>query len=238
MPGTRIAGQRHFFTGPLSSPSDTQRRPAATPGAWAQGVSLIAQCSPWQAPQRLREGMACGDSPNVRVQNIRRRGSPYFRRPVRRRGAALRAHHLPPRVVGANLSELSERSSFMHLSRIPEATPGKRNVAITDAINSKTPLQDLVGGIGTLATDKPNKTVGSFWPYATTLFDYIRRAMPYYAPGSLSVDDTFAVTAYILNLNGIIPDDLKLDQDSLPKVTMPNRDGFFTDPELVGFKTR
>ena len=96
----------------------------------------------------------------------------------------------------------------------------------------------LVGGIGTLATDKPIKTVGSFWPYATTLFDYIHRAMPYYAPGSLSVDDTFAVTAYILNINGIIPDDLKLDQDSLPKVKMPNRDGFFTDPELVDFKTR
>ena len=100
------------------------------------------------------------------------------------------------------------------------------------------PADRLVGGIGSLTTSRRIKTVGSFWPYATTLFDYIRRAMPYYAPGSLSVDDTFAVTAYILNLNGIIPDDLKLDQDSLPKVKMPNRDGFFTDPELVGFKTR
>src|SRR6476646_8785855 len=63
----------------------------------------------------------------------------------------------------------------------------------------------LVGGQGTLATAKPVKTVGSFWPYATTLFDYIRRAMPYPAPGSLTVDETYAVTAYILDLNGIVP---------------------------------
>ncbi len=65
----------------------------------------------------------------------------------------------------------------------------------------------LAGGQGTLASDKPIKTVGSFWPYATTLFDYIHRAMPYQAPGSLSIDDTYAVAAYILNLNGILPED-------------------------------
>jgi cytochrome c len=87
----------------------------------------------------------------------------------------------------------------------------------------------LVGGQGTLASDKPVKTVGSYWPYATTLFDYIRRAMPYPTPGALSNDDTYAVAAYILNLNGIIPDDAKLDKDSLPKIRMPNRDGFIPD---------
>jgi len=90
----------------------------------------------------------------------------------------------------------------------------------------------LVGGQGTLASDKPVKTVGSFWPYATTLFDYLHRAMPYPAPGSLGVDDTDAVTAYILNLNGIIPADAKLDKDSLPKIRMPNRDGFIPEPEF------
>jgi cytochrome c len=90
----------------------------------------------------------------------------------------------------------------------------------------------LVGGQGTLASDKPVKTVGSYWPYATTLFDYIRRAMPYPAPGSLSVDDTYAVTAYILSLNGIIPADGKVDKVSLPQVKMPNRDGFIPDPEF------
>lgn len=90
----------------------------------------------------------------------------------------------------------------------------------------------LVGGQGSLATDHPIKTVGSFWPYATTLFDYIHRAMPYQAPGSLSVDETYAVSAYILNLNGILPADATLDQESLPKVQMPNRDGFIPEPEF------
>jgi cytochrome c len=80
----------------------------------------------------------------------------------------------------------------------------------------------LVGGQGTLASPMPVKTVGSFWPYATTLFDYIQRAMPYQAPGSLSVDDTYAVAAYILSLNGIIATDGKVDKESLPKIQMPN----------------
>jgi cytochrome c len=87
----------------------------------------------------------------------------------------------------------------------------------------------LVGGQGTLASNNPIKTVGSYWPYATTLFDYIRRAMPYQAPGSLSVDDTYAVTAYILSFNEILPADGKLDKDSLPKIKMPNRDDFIPD---------
>jgi cytochrome c len=83
-----------------------------------------------------------------------------------------------------------------------------------------------------LASDAPVKTVGSYWPYATTLFDYIHRAMPYQAPGSLSNDDTYAVAAYILSLNGILPADGKLDRDSLPKVRMPNRDGFVPESEF------
>jgi len=90
----------------------------------------------------------------------------------------------------------------------------------------------LVGGQGTLASASPVKTVGSYWPYATTLFDYIRRAMPYQSPGSLSNDDTYALAAYILNLNGILPADGKLDRDNLPKVKMPNRDGFVPEPEF------
>jgi cytochrome c len=93
----------------------------------------------------------------------------------------------------------------------------------------------LVGGQGSLATASPVKTVGSYWPYATTLFDYIHRAMPYQAPGSLSVDDTYAVAAYILSLNGILPSDGKLDRTSLSAVKMPNRDGFTPDPEFREF---
>ena len=94
------------------------------------------------------------------------------------------------------------------------------------------PNDQLVGGFGTLTTpDKPAvKTVGSFWPYATTLFDYTRRAMPWTAPKSLSDADVYAVTAYILMLNGIINPDAIMDANSLPKVAMPNRDGFTPFP--------
>jgi len=88
----------------------------------------------------------------------------------------------------------------------------------------------LVGGRGTLASDKPVKTVGSYWPYATTLFDYIRRAMPYNAPQSLSADDIYAVSAYLLYLNGVVPESTRLDAKTLPKVKMPNRHGFVRDP--------
>ena len=71
--------------------------------------------------------------------------------------------------------------------------------------------------------------MGSFWPHATTLFDYIRRAMPYDAPQSLSADETYALSAYVLHLNGILPEEAELDAASLPKVRMPNRDGFTAD---------
>ncbi len=94
------------------------------------------------------------------------------------------------------------------------------------------PQVRLVGGRGTLRSAKPVKTVGSYWPYATTLFDYIRRAMPLTAPQSLSADQVYAVSAYILYLNGIVPQATVLDAATLPKVVMPNRDGFVrTEPE-------
>lgn len=105
------------------------------------------------------------------------------------------------------------------------------NCAACHGANGRDGIKDrLVGGQGSLTSNDPVKTVGSFWPYATTLFDYIHRAMPYQAPGSLSVDDTYAVSAYILSLNGIIPADGQLDKQSLPQVKMPNRDGFIPDP--------
>jgi cytochrome c len=107
------------------------------------------------------------------------------------------------------------------------------NCAACHGDNGQGGIKDrLMGGQGTLATDKPIKTVGSFWPYATTLFDYIHRAMPYPTPGSLSNDDTYAVVAYILSLNGILPTDGKVDRENLPNIKMPNRDGFIPDPEF------
>ncbi|MCH8334835.1 MAG: hypothetical protein IIC61_02990 [Proteobacteria bacterium] len=84
----------------------------------------------------------------------------------------------------------------------------------------------LSGGHGSLAGPKPLKTVGSYWPYATTIFDYLRRAMPFQMPGSLSNDDIYAVTAYLLFVNDIIAEDAEIDAESLPQVRMPNRDNF------------
>jgi cytochrome c len=83
----------------------------------------------------------------------------------------------------------------------------------------------LVGG-GSLNTNSPVKTVGSFWPYSTTIFDYVKRAMPHQAPQSLTDDQVYAATAYILYLNKIIPKDAVMDAKTLPLVKMPNRDGF------------
>jgi len=89
----------------------------------------------------------------------------------------------------------------------------------------------LAGGAGTLRDDRPELTVGSYWPFAPTLWDYINRAMPTAAPHTLSADDVYALTAYILNLNHVVPSEFVADRDSLPKVKMPNRDGFvWIDP--------
>jgi cytochrome c len=87
----------------------------------------------------------------------------------------------------------------------------------------------LVGGIGTLAGGQPVKTVGSYWPYATTLFDYIRRAMPFDAPLSLTDDEVYALSAYILWLNdGIVAEGQMLNAETLPAINMPNKDGFLS----------
>lgn len=88
----------------------------------------------------------------------------------------------------------------------------------------------LAGGQGTLATKNPVLTVGSYWPYATTVWDYIRRTMPYQKPGSLTVDETYSVTAFILFMNGIVEGKTELNERNLAQVKMPNRDGFIPDP--------
>lgn len=88
------------------------------------------------------------------------------------------------------------------------------------------PNDKLVGGHGTVSGDKPVKTVGSYWPYATTVFDYIRRAMPLTEPLSLTNDEVYALTAYLLMLNGIIDSDTVMNAETLPKVKMPNVDNF------------
>jgi len=84
----------------------------------------------------------------------------------------------------------------------------------------------LVGGKGTLTSLHPKMTAGSYWPFATTIFDYIRRAMPRYQEGSLKADEVYSLTAFILFRNDIIKEDDVIDAATLPKIKMPNRDGF------------
>jgi cytochrome c len=88
------------------------------------------------------------------------------------------------------------------------------------------PMDQLTGGVGTIASAKPVKTPISYWPSATTIFDYVRRAMPLQSPESLTDDEVYAVTAYLLSIDKIVPEDAVLDAKSLPQVKMPNRDGF------------
>ena len=88
------------------------------------------------------------------------------------------------------------------------------------------PNDRLSGGVGSIDSAAPLRTVGSYWPYATTLLDYVRRAMPYTNPGTLSNNELYAITAYVLNINGIVEKNEWMDADSLPRVRMPNEDGF------------
>lgn len=92
------------------------------------------------------------------------------------------------------------------------------------------PNNKLVGGADSLHTNRPSKTVGSYWPYATTLYDYIFRAMPFTAPQSLTPDQVYALVAWILFRNGILEETVTLDAQTLPRVRMPNRAGFVVDP--------
>ena len=96
----------------------------------------------------------------------------------------------------------------------------------------------LVGGQGSLTGAKPLKTVGSYWPYATTLWDYVNRTMPFHNPGILTDDQVYSVVAYVLHLNEIVGENEELNRETLPQVRMPNRDGFVKDdrPDVGGVR--
>ncbi len=112
-------------------------------------------------------------------------------------------------------------------SKQGEAVYAAKCVACHGEKGAGKPYDALVGGIGTLpAPQAPVRTVGSYWPYATTFFDYVRRAMPYAESKSLPNDELYALTAYILHLNGVVGENDTMNAQTLPKVAMPNRDGF------------
>ncbi len=94
----------------------------------------------------------------------------------------------------------------------------------------------LAGGLNTLKADRPEKTIGSFWPYLSTVYDYIRRAMPYGNAQSLTADETYAIVAFLLNMNDIVKDDFVLSKENFGKVKMPNAAGFFDDNREVAEK--
>lgn len=89
----------------------------------------------------------------------------------------------------------------------------------------------LQGGLGSIGTAKPKKTVGSYWPYATTVWDFIHRAMPFNQPRSLTDDQVYSLTAYILFLNKIVGETEEMNAKTLPAVRMPNRNGFVAAKE-------
>ena len=109
---------------------------------------------------------------------------------------------------------------------IDDPTQLTRDQIETQVDGAGRPNDQLVGGQGTLREAAPIRTIGSYWPYATTVFDYVRRAMPYVTPHSLTPDETYAVTAYLLALNGVIEQNDVIDASTLPKVVMPNRANF------------
>jgi len=149
------------------------------------------------------------------------------------------AEALPP-ALGQNATHLSQTEEW-NLTIMPDgknlptgsgtASQGQQIFSIKcagchgiNAIGGS--AEPLVGEVGSLTSDYPEKTVNSYWPYATSLFDYIRRAMPPSAPYSLSSNEIYALCAYILNEDDIIDGNVELNATTLPQVTMPNRDGF------------
>ncbi len=129
--------------------------------------------------------------------------------------------------IGPNGKELPPGSGDASSGK---AVYDRRCVVCHGATAREGPQDILVGGRGTLTTAKPVKTIGSYWPYATTLWDYLNRAMPFDRPGTLTYDEVYGITAYLLSLNGIIGEHDVMNAETLPRVKMPNQSGFVSDP--------
>ena len=166
----------------------------------APAVVLLAACA---TPQRL-------DTP-----------APKFGEPISAAELARWDISIPPSGAGLPAGSGTARDGRKVYEAKCQSCHGAKGVG--------KPADALAGGIGTLASKTPMRTVGSYWPYATTLFDYVRRAMPLNNPLSLTDDESYAVSAYLLFINGIIGEDVAMNAQSLPQVKMPNRDGFISD---------
>ncbi len=125
-------------------------------------------------------------------------------------------------IVSADGSGLPEGSGSVRQGRVLFAS----RCAACHGADGRQRGNELAGGTGTLDSPRPLRTVGSFWPWATTLYDYIARAMPYNQEKSLSVDEVYALTAYVLFLNHIVEEETVVNQRNLADIEMPNRNGF------------
>jgi cytochrome c len=133
----------------------------------------------------------------------------------------------PAEIAGWDIDVKADRSGLPVAAASRTAVDLRREVReLPRHVGESNSYLQIAGGVGTLSSDAPIRTTGSKLKYATTLFDYIRRAMPFNAPQSLTADEVYSLTAYVLNLNDIVGADAVVDQDSLPKLKMPNRDGF------------
>ena len=163
-------------------------------------------------------------------------------------GAAMAAQNVPPPKLGRPATQDEIAKASISIPPDGDGLPAgsgsvaqgaqifQQKCAACHGMNAEgTPNGDrLVGGVGTLASAEPVKTVNSYWPYATTVFDYIRRAMPVTNPQSLQNDEVYALVAFILSRDKVVPEDAVLDAKSLPKVQMPNRAGFVNwEPRLI-----
>lgn len=175
----------------------------------------------WPDLRRLRRAVACALA--LVVANVDALAAPPYGLGQPTSDAAIAAWNIDVDATGRGLP--AGRGSVAEGA----AVYAQKCAACHGAGGEGKPADALVGGIGSLKTAKPLKTVGSFWPYATTLYDFVNRAMPYTAPQSLSPQEVYAVTAWILHRNGILPADAVLDAQTLPRVQMPNRAGFVQD---------
>ena len=154
---------------------------------------------------------------------------PARARKVTPRGPGLGVPATPAQIESADVSIGPDGAGLPPGSGTPaqgEAIFNTKCIACHGPQGSGTVNDQLVGGQGTLTSTTPVKTIGSYWPYATTVFDYVRRAMPYPTPHSLSDQEVYALTAYLLSLNGVIAKDAVMDAKTLPQVRMPNRGNF------------